>query len=194
MLLTQKKTFDLINSIDCHFLSQVKTNCPKLWAAVAAHCAVCQPISTHEYYDSGHGRQVYRRIVLYGALTNSPAGWNGIQRVTKVQRRGHRQGKQFDETAYYVMSIPLNCAEKVAKGIQSHWGIENKLHWAKDVNMGEDAMTLRRHEQVSMLVHLNNIAYNTLNINGYKVVKDTFARFANKVKELCFLFRSETKT
>jgi predicted transposase YbfD/YdcC len=41
-------------------------------------------------------------------------------------------------------------------------GIENNLHWVKDVNMGEDDMTLLNKNMVSLLVYLNNIALNVL--------------------------------
>jgi predicted transposase YbfD/YdcC len=174
-------------------LSQVKTNCPKLWKEVALHTSVGMPMSAHEYKDDGHGRQVHRRVELYGPLINAPRGWNGIERVVKVRRWGTRQGKPFDQTAYYVLSKPIDCAQRVASAIQSHWSIENNLHWAKDVNLREDSTTLRKHGQVSILVQLNNIAVNTLSLNGHKVVKNTFARFANKVKELSCLFNMEAK-
>lgn len=192
MLPTQKKTFDLIISLGCHFLSAVKTNCPKLWQTVLLTTHKGQLISTHEYYEPGHGRQVHRRVELYGPLINNVPGWNGIERVVKVRRWGQRQGKHFDHTAYYVLSKPINCAEKVAMAIQSHWKIENNLHWAKDVNMREDFTTLRKHGQVSLLLLLNNLALNTLNLHGYKAIKNTFAKFANKVKELSQLFGFNT--
>lgn len=131
---------------------------------------------------------------MYGSLADPLPGWNGIKRIIKVRRWGQRQGRQFDETAYYVLSKPIDCAEKVARAIQSHWSIENKLHWAKDVILCEDLTTLKRHGQVSMLVYLNNIAVNTLNLNGYKTIKKTFAKFANKVKELKRLFSCVNET
>ncbi len=181
-------------SIGCHFLSQVKRNCPVLWQAIAEHTRVATPISTHEYDQKGHGRHVYRQVELYGPMAEQPSGWNGIQRVVKVRRWGTRQGTPFDETAFYVLSKPMDAADRVAKAIQSHWTIENNLHWAKDVNMKEDATTLRKHSQVSLLIQLNNVIVNTLTINGYKVIKNTFAKFANKVNELAKLFQNQGNT
>jgi predicted transposase YbfD/YdcC len=37
-----------------------------------------------------------------------------------------------------VVYLPENCC-KFAQGIREHWGIENRLHWVKDVIFGEDA-------------------------------------------------------
>jgi predicted transposase YbfD/YdcC len=132
-------------------------------------------------------------VEVYDGWEAPPMGWNGIKRIVKVRRWGKREGRQFDEIAYYVLSKPIDCAEMVAKAIQSHWSIENRLHWSKDVNIREDYTTIRKHGQASILVQLNNIAFNTLTLNGYKTIKNTFAKFANKVKELGCLFDLEAK-
>ena len=170
--------------LGCHFLAQVKRNCRKLWEVVALYTAICQPISTCEYYEEKHGHQIHRRVELYLNEAPLPQGWNGIQRLVKVRRWGTRNCKPFDERSYYVLSKPLNSASMVAKAIQGHWGIENRLHWTKDVIMGEDDMTPRDKNTVSVVVCLNNTALNILRLAGYKPVKDTFAKFANKVNEL----------
>ena len=175
-------------SVNCHFLSQLKRNCRKLWETVALYTALCQPISTCEYYEEGHGRQIMRRVQLYDNQADLPKGWNGITRFVKVYRWGTRNGKPFEERTFYVLSKPINSALIVARAVQGHWGIENNLHWVKDVNLGEDDMTLKDKNTVALVVYLNNIAINTLKQAGYKPVKDTFAKFANKVNELVSLF------
>jgi flagellar basal body-associated protein FliL len=43
----------------------------------------------------------------------------------------------YEEIVYYISS-KLETATEVAKKIRNHWGIENKLHWVKDVVMEED--------------------------------------------------------
>jgi len=55
--------------------------------------------------------------------------------------------------------------------------------------MGEDDMTLKDKNTVAVLVYPNNAAINILRNAGYKPVKDTFAKFANKVNELYKLFQ-----
>lgn len=79
-----KKTFDLMLSLKCHFLAQVKRNCLRLWETIALYTALAQPIYTCEYYEEGHGRQVE----LYENHAQLPKGWNGIQRLVKVRRWG----------------------------------------------------------------------------------------------------------
>lgn len=51
--------------------------------------------------------------------------------------------KPFEEVSFYALSKPINSAAIVAKAIQGHWKVENNLHWVKDVNLGEDDMTLK---------------------------------------------------
>lgn len=180
--------------VGCHFLAQVKRNCRKLWETIALYTALCQPISTCEYYDDRHGHQIHRRVALYVNQAELPKGWNGISRLVKVRRWGTRNNVPFDEQAFYVLSKPIDSALLVARAIQGHWGIENQLHWTKDVNMGEDEMTLRDKNMVSVLAYLNNTALNLLRMAGHKPIKDTFAKFANKVNELHKLFRIPLET
>jgi len=150
--------------------------------------ALTQPISSCEYYDGKHGRQVYRRVELYVNKIELPKGWNGIQRFVKVRRWGIREGAPFHEISFYVLSKPINSAALVAKAIQEHWSIENNLHWCKDVNLGEDDMSIRHPKTAAILAYFNNIASNVLKRAGYKPIKDTFSKISNKVNELYKLF------
>jgi len=54
-----------------------------------------------------------------------------------VERQGKREGKNFEEKAYFISSERL-FAEAFLKAIQGHWSIENQLHWVKDVTLKED--------------------------------------------------------
>ena len=166
----------------------MKRNCRKLWETCALYTTLATPISTVEYYEDAHGHQIYRRVELYENKAELPKGWNGIERIVKVRRWGYRNKKFFEEVSFYVLSKPLYHASMVAEAIQGHWGIENKLHWSKDVHLGEDDMTLKDKQQVTILVYLNNIALNILRENGLKSCKDTYAKIKNKVYELIKLF------
>lgn len=186
---TQKKTFDLILAVGCHFLAQVKGNCRKLYEQIALFTAFTNPISSCQYDDNKHGYQVTRYIELYINKIQLPKGWNGITRFVKVRREGIREGKFFQEVSFYVLSKPINSAALVAKMIQEHWSIENKLHWVKDVNLGEDDMTIKEPKNAALLAYFNNTAMNILNLAGLKPNKDTFAKISNKVKQLYKLFK-----
>ena len=176
--------------VGCHFLCQVKRNCRKLWESIALYTALSHPIASCEYYDNSHGYQVNRRIELYDNQADIPFGWNGIQRLVKVRRWGYRAEEFFDERAFYVLSKPIDSAAVVANAIQGHWSVENNLYWIKDVNLGEDDMTLTDPGMATILAYLNNVAINILARAGRKPSKDTFAKISNKVNELIKLFNS----
>ena len=174
--------------LGCHFLAQVKGNTRKLWENIALYTALSMPISTCESYQQSHGREVYRKVELFENKDVTPNGWNHIERIVKVRRWGKRERKNFQEVSFYILSQPINSAFEIAKAIEGHWGIENRLHWIKDVNLGEDHMTAHTHNSVAIIAYLNNMALNTLRCKGFKPIKDTFAKFANKVNELRKLF------
>lgn len=48
-----------------------------------------------------------------------------------------RDKKEWNETLYYISSKKLT-AQMFAEKIQQHWGIENQVHWVKDVVFQED--------------------------------------------------------
>lgn len=178
-------------SIGCHFLAQIKGNCRTLWARIALFTALTQPFSTCEYYEDKHGYEVHRRVELYVNKAELPKGWNGIERLVKVRRWGIRENKPFHEVSFYALSKPINSAAIVAKAVQGHWSVENNLHWMKDVNMGEDDMSIKNPKTAAILAYFNNVAVNVLNKAGRKPTKDTFAKISNKVNELIKLFRDD---
>jgi len=178
----------LILSIGCHFLVQVKGNCRQLLQDIRLFTALTQGFSSCEYFENTHGYPIYRRVELFENKIQLPKAWNGIKRFVKVRRWGHRNGKRFETVSFYVLSKELNSAYQLAKAIQGHWCVENNLHWVKDVNMGEDDMSVKEPKMASILAYFNNVAINVLNKSGYKPTKDTFAKFSNKVNELYKLF------
>ena len=63
-----------------------------------------------------------------------------INSVVMVNRVGTRDQKPVTETVYYLSSQCLPAATYLHQ-IQSHWAIENRLHWVKDVTFSEDYPT-----------------------------------------------------
>ncbi|MDR3285203.1 MAG: transposase [Holosporales bacterium] len=61
-----------------------------------------------------------------------------------VYREELNVGKPTVTDNYYVCNKELSI-EEFAKYIRQHWGIENKLHYVKDVTMREDFTTKRRN-------------------------------------------------
>lgn len=78
-----------------------------------------------------------RRVQVYHPAPSLKAQWSGLASLIVVERCGTRANQPFYERQYYISSL-LTCAQGFARLVQGHWGIENRLHWVKDVSLHED--------------------------------------------------------
>jgi len=65
--------------------------------------------------------------------------------------------------------------------VRSHWYIENKLHYTKDVIMREDKECTANKDAAAKLALLRNFAFNILK-NSNKSIKHATEIFANYLK------------
>ena len=70
-------------------------------------------------------------------------------------------GKTEKSIRYYIGSKPGN-ASFYQKNIRSHWEIENKLHWALDIDFQEDADRKRNKNAAQNFSLANKVALNIL--------------------------------
>ncbi|NCQ96888.1 MAG: ISAs1 family transposase, partial [Microcystis aeruginosa W11-06] len=82
-----------------------------------------------------------------------------LKSYIKVERYGERDGKEYDNCAYYISSLREN-AQTFAQKIRGHWPIENQLHWVKDVIFKEDTLPLTDFQAVSNFSIIQTIALN----------------------------------
>jgi hypothetical protein len=63
----------------------------------------------------------------------------------RIERTREIKGNATTEIAYYVTSLlPAEAdAGRLLALARAHWGIENKLHWRRDVSMNEDRCRVR---------------------------------------------------
>ncbi len=95
-------------------------------------------------------------------------GWVGVQQVgwlRRVQQR-RRDGAWTDETVTLVVSqAPAQAVpEAVQARVRGHWGIENRLHWVRDVVDGEDRNPSRATGHV--LATVRNTAISLFRMHG----------------------------
>lgn len=76
--------------------------------------------------------------------------WPGVAQVLRLQRvvqwtdRATAQPRIRTEVAYAVTSLPpeRGSAAALLGRWRAHWHIENRLHWVRDVTLGEDASAI----------------------------------------------------
>ncbi len=55
---------------------------------------------------------------------------------------------------------------QIATWVQDHWGIENKLHWVRDVLYDEDRSTVRTGNAPRVMATLRSTAISVLRLAG----------------------------
>ena len=69
---------------------------------------------------------------------------------------------------YAVTSLEHRDADPrlLAGWIRSHWTIENRLHWVRDVTEGEDHCSVRTGHGPQVMAALRNTAINIIRLRG----------------------------
>lgn len=77
--------------------------------------------------------------------------------------------------------------------IKDVWGIENRLHWVKDVIMKEDTSKTAKGMAAQNISIIRNIAINIYRTSGIDSIKYATQMYANNVKELMKLIKKASK-
>ncbi len=67
---------------------------------------------------------------------------------------------------YYVASFFEPVAD-IANSIRGYWGVENKVHYVRDVTQGEDASRIRMQQLPQIFAVARNFAINVFRSNGF---------------------------
>ena len=115
-------------------------------------------VPSTSWIDTSHGRRVRRTVkaVEAPAWVDFPAA----AQVVQVRRTRTIKSRKHVEVVYLICSLPMTDAqpEAIAAWIQGHWGIENRLHWVRDVIFDEDRHQLRTANGPEIMAALRNLA------------------------------------
>jgi hypothetical protein len=79
-----------------------------------------------------------------------------------------KAGKKSVEVVYLVTSATHTTATAALPGwVQGHWGIENRLHWVRDVTFDEDRSQTRTGTAPQVMASLRNTAITLLRLTGW---------------------------
>ncbi len=76
--------------------------------------------------------------------------------------------RQRHEVAYGVTSLAAQRADPATllRLNRGHWGIENRLHWVRDVTFDEDRCRARKGAAAQILASLRNLVISLLRLAG----------------------------
>lgn len=163
---TVKKTTQLIVEGGNDYVITVKGNQPRLFRHLQILAANNQPVGRFTDVEKTRNRVTCRIISMFNDISNIEGDWSGIKSFVQVDRIGIRQNQPYQKTNYYISSLAASAA-KFALLIRGHWGIENRLHWVKDVVFQEDAAPLRHHNAAINWSIIRNIVINLARQHGY---------------------------
>ena len=148
-----------------HYLLIVKRNQPGLHAQLAALPWREVP-KAYDQREHGHGR-TERRTLKVTAVARGLAFPHATQAI-QIMRRRKVKGKWSRETCYAVTSLAVTQAThaQIAAIIRGHWGIEDRLHWVRDIDFDEDRSQVRTAAGPRVMASLRNPAITILRLSG----------------------------
>jgi predicted transposase YbfD/YdcC len=165
----------------------VKDNQPTLRADIALLFA--QPPWGEEFAtvteQGRHGdRREVRKLRASTAL-NEYLDWPHVQQVCCVERRITRKGVTREETAYAITSLsPQQAdAQQSLQVWRGHWGIENRLHYVRDVTMKEDASQVRSGSAPEVMAALRNVVLGLLRQTGATNIAAALRHYSYRPRE-----------
>ena len=181
-----KKTVKLIIDSGNHYTIAVKGNQKKLYQQTQLTTEQTQPSSVHISEERCRNRVICRRVSVFNNLLGISSEWVGIKSVIRVERQGTRAGVNYHQIAYYISSLELSAAE-FAVEIQGHWGIENRLHWVKDVVFGEDTSLIRHSIAAANFSIIRQLAIAICRLHGYSSLTTAIRTIAHDLDQIFLL-------
>ena len=125
-------------------------------------------MTTAETLEKGHGRIETRKIAVSAEVVPH-LEWPGAAQVARIERERRIGDKVSSEIAYIVTSLTAAEAspERLLALVRAHWGIENRLHYVRDVSMNEDRCRVRAGGRV--LATLRNLVISLIRTRGLSV-------------------------
>jgi predicted transposase YbfD/YdcC len=170
------------------YLITLKANQGKLFKLLQAHFEQSTPLSLDCQVETTRGRTTERRVRVLAPPDGIDPAWAGIKRVVCIERWGIRGQKPASETMFYISSLTLNAGE-FAERIRSHWHVENRLHWVKDVVMGEDNTAVCDGYALSNFAIVRSIVVNLFRANGFDSITKGIRHLAHDIHKLFSFFQ-----
>jgi predicted transposase YbfD/YdcC len=136
--------------------------------------------------EKGHGRLERRQITTSPDLNDYlRRDWGEVGQVFRLQRERTSRDKHSIEVVYGWTSLsPKRCSpERLLQLIRQHWAVENRLHWRRDVTLGEDDCGVRLPPVAQMLAVLNTVVLSLMDLHQVPNVARQLRRFSSHPDE-----------
>jgi predicted transposase YbfD/YdcC len=190
---TQKNTTAKIIEKGAHYVLPVKENQRGLLESIQTLFTRAENdnfigADHFESLEKSRGRVEERLCIAIDASELVEAKeWAGLKTAAKIVRRRTLEGKTSEEVIYYISDLDID-ATKIARAAREHWGVENGLHYALDVVLGEDSHIYRNRNGARNLSVVRKIVLTALEKTETKKKK------SKKTKRLLAALDSDFRT
>ena len=180
------------DELHAHFVMIAKNNTPKVFARLNAMPWETTPIA-HTTIETGHGRSEKRTIRVLDAPDDLDFPHVGqvflIERTTiRTVYRRTKSSKKLKKTkvTHCVAALGMTSLtadqvtpEHLATYVRTHWAIESKIHWVRDVTFREDASRVRTSSRPRIMTTLRNLAIGLIRQAGHTRIAATIRKIRN---------------
>lgn len=192
----QREQAQTILDKEGHYLMRLKDNQPRTLATLEAWFQAeptpMMPRTSDVFAEKGHGRLVRYTLQTTTALNaylEQDLRWPKVSQTLCLERRAICLKTGQISTSYHYALTDLSPAQADPATLfqlwQHHWHIENKLHWVRDVNFGEDDSRARTGSLPLNLSLLRNAVISLLRLYGYDRISDARTYFSLNVPLAC---------
>ncbi len=129
---------------------------------------------------SKHGGRIEQRSLWTSDALVGYSDWPHLAQVCRLERVVTCKGKTRQEVAYAVTSLSSQTTGpgRLLTLWRGHWGIENRLHWVRDVTFDEDRGQVRTGAAPQVMAALRNTAISLLRWAGKRNIAAALRRHA----------------
>ena len=136
--------------------------------------------------NKGHGRIEVRTLTTSSQL-NDFLDWPFLQQVFKLERSVtiQKTGQTRHEIIYGITSLSAEQAspKQILNMLRSYWGIENGLHYRRDVTLHEDETRFTKDSAAHIMSIINNILLGLIAKTNHQFVPSARRYFAANLED-----------
>lgn len=190
---TQRDTIDYIVGRGGHVVMTVKKNQPNLYDELKA--LPWKDIEGATSVDTSRGRRV-RRTIKAAQVPAGMAGFPHVGQVVQIRRTRTVKAKKSVELVYLISDMDMIAArpEEIAAWVKGHWGIENRVHYVRDVTFREDASRIRTGSGPRVMATLRNLALGMQRAAGHVNIAAVCRRYQLCIQDAIKLVLTSGRT
>ena len=180
------------------YLWKLRANQGKIYDLAKSHfvAQTDKYLSRATSIEKGHGRIDAREILTSFRIVGE-IEFPHLQQVFRITRQSEqvKTGKISNQTIYGITSLPVEeySANQLMELVRKHWGIENGLHYRRDVTFKEDACRQTTSNGGRVLAILNNLTIGILRKLGWENIAKARRYFSSQIDEALNLIMNPLK-